>query len=159
MQTRVVIAFILFTSISMSSCSLNECGRNKDHFLENFAGLIDETTEANLAYSDPAWKAYDERFISLVEDCYPEYESELSLRERRRFWGKYVKYYYKRYGASAAKELLAKGDAGVDEISISLGDFPQEELEDLLETIGDDVENWGQEFENWADKLLDAIEQ
>ncbi|MCB0704794.1 MAG: hypothetical protein KDC34_05765 [Saprospiraceae bacterium] len=158
MKNILNYVLILFASIAVSSCSVNQCGGNKDRFLSNFNELVNEITDANLPYSDKNWDKYDKRFRVLVEDCYPEYEDDLSRRERRKFWGQFVKYYYKRYGAGVAREMLGKGSTKLEGIQIQLDDLPLDELNDLFESIGNDVEDWGKELEKWSDQLWENFE-
>lgn len=158
MKNLGTISFIALILFLTSACSTNECGSNKAKFLANFNDLIEEVTEAELDYSDDAWDKHDNRFRKFVEDCYPEYEEELSNRERRKFWGQFVKYYYKRYGAGLAQEMLAQGGAQLEGVQLQLDNLPIKELEGLMETIGGDMERWGEELENWADRLFDSFE-
>ena len=95
----------------LSSCSQQPtCGNSKADFLQGYYDLINEATAGKLPMSDEGWKKYDERFRAYVEECYEQYESELSPKERRRFWARSVKYYARRYGTGMVKALEEKGD-------------------------------------------------
>ena len=95
----------------LASCSQQPtCGNSKAAFLQAYYDLIDEATAVKLPMSADGWEKYDERFRAYVEECYEQYESELSPKERRRFWSRSVKYYARRYGTGMMKELEEKGN-------------------------------------------------
>ena len=101
----------------LSGCSLGtSCGDSKDAFLRSYYDLIDEAAAANLPVSAGQWTSYDERFRAYVEECYEQYEPELSPKERRHFWSKSLKYYAQRYGDGALKELGKKGDKAAGKV-------------------------------------------
>lgn len=90
----------------ITGCSLDGCGSNKEQFLDRFADLMEEVDEARPPLGDPAWEAFDERFRSLVEECYDKHEAELSGAEKRRFWAQSMGYYKDRYGKAALDKWL-----------------------------------------------------
>ncbi|MCB0569103.1 MAG: hypothetical protein KDC66_05045 [Phaeodactylibacter sp.] len=94
----------------LAGCSSSPCGNDKDSFLKGYYQLVEEAAGANLPVSDSRWEKYDERFRAYVEECYDLYEAELSGREKRRFWGRSLRYYAQRYGDGVARELGRKGD-------------------------------------------------
>ena len=46
-----------------------------------------------------------------LEDCYEHHEVDMTGRERRRFWGKVLKYVKLRYGTSVIRQLFTKEDS------------------------------------------------
>lgn len=105
------------TAALMASCTQNPgCGNNKDAFLRGYYQLINEAKAAGLPVSDSGWEKYDEPFRAYVEECYDSYESELSAKERRRFWAASMKYYAQRYGKGAIQELKGKKAKGAEKV-------------------------------------------
>lgn len=108
MPTRSLWVFVvlIFSLFLMPGCSLDGCGNNKDQFLDRFADLMEEVDETRAPLGDPAWEDFDERFRSLVEECYDKHEPELSGAEKRRFWAQSMGYYKDRYGKAALNKWL-----------------------------------------------------
>lgn len=102
---RVFFALI-FSLIVFNSCSLDGCGSNKEQFLDRFADLMEEVDKTRPPMGDPAWESFDERFRSLVEECYDKHEAELTGGEKRRFWAQSMGYYKDRYGKAALDKWL-----------------------------------------------------
>ncbi len=128
--------FYLFASLlallgGMQSCSLDPCGASKDIFLERYNAFMVEVKAAELNVSDEGWQAYDEQFKTFVEVCYEGFESEMSGREKRRFWTQAMRYYYNRYGKSLGKELFEKENSSGSLQEI--WDDSKGALEELLE--------------------------
>jgi len=115
----------------LQSCSLDPCGADKDVFLERYHAFMDEVKAAELGVSDEGWQDYDAEFKTFVEVCYEGFESEMSGREKRRFWTKAMGYYYNRYGKSLGKELFEKENSG--STLQEIWDDPQGAFEELFE--------------------------
>lgn len=101
LRTFFPLAMLL---LLVAGCSFGPCGSSKTQFLQRFNQLMDEVEATSLPLSDPAWEAFDTRFKSLVEDCYDQYEAELTGREKRNFWFKALGYYKDRFGEAALQE-------------------------------------------------------
>ncbi len=97
---RITFLF-LFLALLLTNCSLSPCGSNKDQFLQRFDNLMEEVKEDRLPLGDEGWADRDERFRALVEECYDQFEEELSGKEKRRFWAKSAGYYKNRFGKAA----------------------------------------------------------
>jgi hypothetical protein len=109
MRSRSFLWIILLVAgvLIGNSCFLaDSCGTNKDQFLDHFANLMEEVDEARPPLGDPAWEAFDERFRSLVEECYEKHEADLSGAEKRRFWAQSMGYYKDRYGKASLDKWL-----------------------------------------------------
>lgn len=155
--------FITISLLFLNSCSqINPCGFSKDAFLANYNNLIAEVSQKDKSFSESNWKTYDNRFRTLIEDCYDQWEEDMSFREQRKFWGSSLKYYYNRYGDSLATELLDENNEvsvkiqdeldeiwGDSEAALKdiLNDLGGDEVKDLLKDISKDIEKWGEKLE------------
>ncbi|MCO6489382.1 MAG: hypothetical protein J5I98_13240 [Phaeodactylibacter sp.] len=115
-MTNKLLLWVFGLALLAGCSSGSPCGNSKDVFLQNYYSLVDEAAAANLPASDDKWAKYDERFRAFVEECYDQYEPELSPKERRRFWSKSLKYYAQRYGDGAIKELGKKKDKASEKV-------------------------------------------
>lgn len=93
-----------------TSCAKNECGKDKDSFLDNYFTLIVKAKNSGMDVGATGWGSYDERFRAMVEECYQLYEAELSKGEKRKFWSKSVEYYYHRYKGGVLEVIDEKDD-------------------------------------------------
>ena len=127
----------------LNSCSLGPCGGSKDGFIKKYHAFIDEVSEADWPVSDPKWEKADQQFKTFLEECMPEYEEEMTRKERRKVWGSATKYYYKRFGAGTINELFDKNEGLFEDLK----DFSEDELQDLVDEIEDDVDSWVDKLE------------
>ncbi len=146
-----------------SSCSENKCGDTKEDFIEKFDTLIESVTKGDHNFSDEKWEEYDQKFKTFVEDCYKLHEPSLTFGEKNQFWVQTVEFYYKRYGAGVANQILDENNPAFQElqhylheldndpkeaIRQLLGKIDNGEVKDLLNEISTDVEKWGKKLEN-----------
>ena len=83
----------------MSSCAhFVPCGFDKDQYLDNFKAFMREAEDMKTDAKEAAWSAMDERFETLSEDCYEQWEDELSLIQKTKVAGWILKYQYIRLG-------------------------------------------------------------
>ncbi len=122
----------------LQGCSLGPCGGSKDGFIKKYTAFIDEVSAADWPVSDPKWTQADEKFKTFLEECMPEYEEEMTRKERRKVWGSATKYYYKRFGAGTINELIDQNEGLLEDLK----DFSEDELQDLVDEIENDVESW-----------------
>jgi hypothetical protein len=137
-----LLSLVLF----LGSCSLNPCGNSKAKFLERMNELSELAAKSEWAYSDARWGKHDESFKLLVEQCYEQFESELSGREKRRFWTQSLRYQYKRVGSGMSKELLDPKDGKLKQWRNELESLPKEEMRELLDDIEKDLNNWSDQL-------------
>lgn len=114
---------------------LDPCGNSKDGFLKKYEGFIEKVNQKNLAASDDQWEKYDEQFRVFVEECYEIHETEMTSKEKRQFWVKSARYYYKRFGKGVANELFGKKDSKFEKLKEELNNFEEGELEDLKKEL------------------------
>ncbi|MEL6924464.1 MAG: hypothetical protein AAFO94_10490 [Bacteroidota bacterium] len=153
----------LYLMMLLSSCDmLLPCGTSKDAFLENYNQLTDQASENGDDFTEAQWEASDERFRKMVEECYDQWEEEMSFREQRKFWGRSLKYYFQRHGNRVANELMDEDNSlstkireemeavwGDSDMVLNdlLKDLGGDEMNDLLKDIGKDIEKWGERLE------------
>ena len=147
----------------LSGCMTNPCGSTKEGFIENYDGLVQTIKDADLSYSDQQWKEYDATFKKYVEECYEEHENDMTIGEKRDFWIKAIRYYYKRYGAGLTNELFNDENPTSKKIRDNiqkLWDDPEKALRDMFKDIGggevdqllndlkSDINKWSKKLEN-----------
>lgn len=126
------------SALFLQACSLGPCGGSKDGFINKYNAFMAEVSDADWPVSDPKWKKADQQFKTFLEECMPEYEEEMTRKERRKVWGAATKYYYKRFGAGTINELFNKNESWLEDLER----FSEEELKDLVDEIEDDVDSW-----------------
>lgn len=104
---------LLFGSILLifNACSVIECGGSSEDLVDNFTNFVDNVGDLRLDYESKQWAIHDKRFEHFLEDCYEHHEVDMTGRERRRFWGKVLKYVKLRYGTSVIRQLFTKEDS------------------------------------------------
>jgi hypothetical protein len=148
------VIIVLCTGVFLS-CQVIQCGADKDAFLSKYDQFIERVDRLDLEVSDKGWEKYDRQFKQYIEDCYDQYEKDLSMRERRRFWMKTLKYYATRYGEGMLNELSKKDgiseragrniEEALNTTGRELEDFVNKtlgEIEDLVKSAGKDIEDW-----------------
>lgn len=117
--SNYIILFVTtFLFLSLQSCSTEvSCGNNKDAFIGNFYGFVEEVKSRQQKgdVSDNEWTAYDVQFNKLTQDCYKKFEQELTTTDHMGIAAGTGFYLYAKYGASVVMKLMQQ-DAIVREI-------------------------------------------
>lgn len=93
----IVATFILL--LFMTSCAqFAPCGFDKDQYIDNFKSFIREAEDTRTDEREAVWTAMDDRFTKLSEECYEQWEDELSLGQKAKIAGWVLKYQYIRVG-------------------------------------------------------------
>ena len=109
----------LFLATSMivllGACSsMNPCGNNKTTFLNNFETFIEEIESEKLEFADEKWENYDLKFRKYVDECYDEFEDDLTRSEESDFAANTVKYYYVKYGQGIYEQYKDDGEGFIN---------------------------------------------
>lgn len=151
----------LLTVIMAFSCQQPPCGHDKSDFLEKMEDLADDVRDTDdLSKND--LDRLDKAVKKLVEECFEQYDDELTSDERRIFWKDVSKYYFRRHGLAAFNRLerdldnlatdLTKNisewmDGSMTEFDEWMKEFKSEDLEELKEELKDDLESWQEKLE------------
>ncbi len=161
---------LLGFAIFITSCTGSAvCSINKKGFLNGFDALVTSAEKKDMKSNDPTWENYDKKFKQIVEECYPSYEEDMTLEEKKEFASKSVEYYWHRHGLGFVKRLGDKDDPLaqeiveqsreawgsldaviselLDELGVTLKDFDTKEFENLFKEMGTDMEKWGKKIE------------
>jgi len=148
---HIIICFLLLT---FASCVLDPC-MDKESFLKSYDKFIEkvESFEEN-SVSD--WSTHDAKFEKFITECYERHENTLTLKEKKDFWIKSMKYYHEKYGDDFYDKLDEEGDVLAEKIS--------EEIEKVFETSGQDAldyirEVYGEDIEKTIDDVMKEIEK
>ena len=74
------------------SCNKDSCASKTD-FLESFETFSTEFESKRHELSDNDSAAFEERFRSLIDNCYKKHREDLTLTERQDFWKSGLRYY------------------------------------------------------------------
>ncbi len=161
------IVFVGLVLLLVVSCTENPCGESKTEFLGHFEAFCDKIPTEEKHFSDAEWVEYDEAFKKYVEECYKLHETDLTIGEKKQFWTKTANFYYRRYGASVANEVLDKSHPVYKELKNYLAELENDpngafkdilnqlggkEMKELLNEVSGDVEKWGKKLEKILDK-------
>ena len=120
--TTSLSLFCLFSLLLLSSCASHiSCGGDKDSFVENFYTFIDdlkkEQKEGKL--SDSQWENYDTKFNKLTEECFPQFENELTTTDQLGIAASVAAYYYAKHGLSAMVKL-ARAELAIQKVLLEI---------------------------------------
>ena len=106
----------------ISSCSnYIGCGGDKDAFVDNFYAFIEdlkeEQKEGKLSASQ--WESYDAKFKKLTEECFPQFEDELSTTDRLGVAASVAAYYYAKHGLTAMIKL-AQAELAIQKVLLEI---------------------------------------
>ncbi|MGB0862878.1 MAG: hypothetical protein ACPG19_02480 [Saprospiraceae bacterium] len=147
------ILTILALSIFVTSCENMACGYSKDSFLSNFDKLVTKAKESDRKISDNAWERDDKIFEQMVISCYEQYETELSLGEKRDFWVGSIQYLIHRYGWGLLEELR-DSDTQNEIISIVRENAMEtlNGIDEIVDIVKDELKN-NSKLRNLMDEL------
>ena len=119
------LALVLFLLLH-TACN-KSCGPDKLALLEHSQALHQEVKNNTNIQN---WKQYDKNIERLVNQCYPQFEQELSLKEKIQFWNHIIKYFKLRY-QNELQDLIKQGSnlalqKAIEELKkqpINLGDL------------------------------------
>ena len=121
-----ILALLL---LGVASCDLvDPCGASADGFADKAESFFTEARDRDYDAGDAAWASYDDRLVELVEQCYPQHETELTRTQDRAFWRGVSGYYVHRYGRAGAKGFLRKLNRGAQEKLREAADAIEDEL-------------------------------
>ena len=158
---------LLVLSVLFTSCSLSPCGFSKDQFVQKHTDLVKQAKKNKKSWSDTDWESRDNHMKQMVEECYENYEEEMSSNEIAKFWAGTAAYYFNRHGKGflgaikdTEKDLskaLEKGLRSIDEnkegmlkdwLNENLGD----DIEKTLDEAGDELKELGKEIKEWLEE-------
>ena len=117
------LSLICFSLVLLLSSCANHisCGGDKDAFIDNFYTFIDdlkkEQKEGKL--SDSQWENYDTKFQKLTEECYPQFEKELTTTDQLGVAASVAAYYYAKHGLSAMVKL-ARAELAIQKVLLEI---------------------------------------
>ncbi len=129
---------VLLSIFFLFSCQKPPCGYSKADLLETMSEMSEKIKDKD-DLSKNEMKVLDEKVEQLVEECYKNYEDDLTKRESRAFWSDVSSYYFRRHGLAA----LGRIDKDIDRMAEALN----ENLESWMETSAERFEAWIEKFE------------
>ncbi len=162
-----LIFLIAISSILFSSCSLSPCGFSKDQFVQKHQDLVNEAKKNKKRWTDIDWESRDENMKKMVEDCYENYEEEMSGKEIGKFWAGTTAYYFNRHGKNFIRELkrsekdISKAiEEGLGSLDENKGELLKEwlkenvggDIKESMNELGDDIKDLGKEIEQWLNE-------
>ena len=117
------------------------------------------------------WNDNDEQFQQYVKECYENFEDDMTNKETREFWGRAMKYYFKKFGNNV--DLEQKGaeigrliEDNLGDVSEELGNafknididinIDEEKVNELFNELGSDLEKLGKK---WGKILEEIVEK
>lgn len=170
-KTVIIIVSAIVTLLITQSCSVDQCGTNKDKFLSNYNKLMDTIEDSGYDKENRKWNDNDEKFQQYVKECYENFEDDMTNKETKEFWGRAMSYYFKKFGQNV--DLEQKGaeigkllEENIGDVSKELGNalknididinIDEEKMEEIFEELGSDIEKLGKK---WGKILEDVIEK
>lgn len=120
-------AFFVGMSL-LISCSLGPCG-SKSSFIDKHTQFVQNIVDEGKNLDEKDWKAKDETFKQLVEECYTEHKAEFTEVEKRAFWERNAQYYVKRTSHTV----------NIAEISNEIKDFLNNDLKVSIKEIETEI--------------------
>ena len=166
LQNVALCAVLAGALFILPSCAEIQCGGSKANFQNQYENLLEKIEDLNYDLDDKRWKPFDERFRTLVEECYPMYEDEMSEREKSEFWLSTLEFYSGRYGDGLAEVFRNQGEYISEEVVENLEEVLEHtgrKLEDFMDENGQELEKLfeevGKDIEDWAERLKEILEQ
>ena len=125
------------------SCSMTPCGGSKAGLIKKVQALAEKAGETDWGYSDERWTRYDRQMETLLDDCLPDYEDDMTMKEQKDVLVAASKYYYKRYGKGFFKDIFGKKKGFLPQFK----SLTEEGVNELTEEIEKDVEDWARQIE------------
>ena len=125
------------------SCSMTPCGGSKAGLIKKVQALAEKAGETDWGYSDERWTRYDRQMETLLDDCLPDYEDDMTMKEQKDVLVAASKYYYKRYGKGFFKDIFEKKKGFLPQFK----SLTEEGVNELTEEIEKDVEDWARQIE------------
>ena len=134
------LALLLF---SLSACDLlSPCGSDKTAFLKNHKALVDRA--ASLKTEDKeALAKLDKDMERMQNECYAQFEKDLSVEEKTEYLMQTGRYLYHRHGIKLAAMLLSTQDVLVKTFQAELKKLDLKAT-DILKKIEAELEKSGQ---------------
>lgn len=161
-----VLLTLAVSLVVLAGCQNGDCGYSKSRFLKKYDALVGKVSKADRKISDSAWERDDKVFEQLAMDCYGQYETEMSLSEKRDFWMNALSYLYYRYGIALIRELADPETQKeiirfVRENAMAVLDGTEEMIEIIKKEFSNNSD-WNKLFEDIqhkTDKIMEAIEE
>ena len=150
---------LLIISCFFVSCEQDLCG-DKDKFMQNFRGFLDETRSAASDYEEADWTKVEAKFEQLTKDCYQAHKDEMTSKEKRKFWKDAINVMVikgkKDLGLSLSEEE-GKEEKNIDiEATEEDLQYIADELEEVFKDAGGELKEVVDEFlKEDASKLID----
>lgn len=71
---------------------------SKGQFLSRYDSFMENVKENHDDFSENQWEAKDEQLEEMLDDWYPEFEDDLTRKERSKVWSKAMQYAVYRHG-------------------------------------------------------------
>ena len=130
----------MMCALTLASCAMDQCGPTKEKFLENYEKFVDRVEAKDLASDKEAWQNLDQKLDKYINECYTEFEQDLTNSERIDFASSTVRYYYTKYGKGLSEQLGSDPDEFARMMTENLEGFLHGH-EDEIEAIVDDFVN------------------
>jgi len=135
---------LIVCSIIFTGCNLSPCGFSKDQFVEKHLDLVNQAKKNKKSWKDTDWESRDGQMKQMVEECYENYEEEMSDKEIAKFWTGTATYYFNRHGKGFLKAIKSSErdiSKALEKGLKSLDDNKEGLLKDWLnDNLGDDIE-------------------
>ncbi len=158
---------LFFICIFSSSCKQEPCS-TKEAFLNHFESLTSDYDVEPTPVDENTRLDYNNRYRSIVNDCYKKYKLEMSLVEKQDFWKKSIVFYADRvdknsltlkldnnsvdpfnaYISEEMKEVVMEsGTAFVNSLKKAI----QDELPNLIDSVKNEIDKLGDELKKMLD--------
>ncbi|WP_052599208.1 DUF6565 domain-containing protein [Aureispira sp. CCB-QB1] len=120
--TLILSSFLLSLLLFTSSCTnYISCGGDKEAFVDNFYNFIEELTNEQKqgTISDSQWESYDAKFKKLTEECFPQFEKELTTTDQLGVAASVATYYYAKHGMGAMIKL-AQAELAIQKVLLEI---------------------------------------
>lgn len=125
--------------MTFASCATEQCGSSKEKFLENFEEFVDNVESKDLESDKEAWQNLDQSLDKYLNECYTEFEDNLTNSERIDFASNTVRYYYVKYGKGLSEQLGSDPDEFARKMAENLEGFLHGHEDEIEELINDFV--------------------
>lgn len=153
-MTRIFPALFFLLIISLVGCS----SVSKTQFLENYDEFMEEVQEDHEDYSSKDWKKKNESLKTFLEDEYPQFEEDLTKKEKVRIWAQALTYQVYQHKEEVIEEIEKNEEVYVEMIEEHV-EFVTEVNEEIIEDVLPELERILPELKEVGKSLIERLEE
>lgn len=177
-QSKNFIIIIALGLAVSSSCTVDPC-QSKKSFLAAHEDLVEKTIDQKEGLTEEEWKQTDEKLEKLMEECYEQWQDDLTSKEKKELWKGTIQYLSTRVTSNIQppiEEMTEAINDWLNEVNTSEFSNTVEELDkyfdgdfkDVLKDRFDDefkdkmkesIENIGNEMKEMMQEIKEALEK